>query len=62
MVVGSERKNLAALIVPNFDALKAWASENSVETGDLSAMLQTREVQQHIQREISEPFDGFCGF
>ena len=62
MVVGSERKNLAALIVPNFDALKAWASENGVETGDLSVMLQTREVQQHIQSEIRSHLTDFADF
>ena len=62
MVVGSERKNLAALIVPNFDALKAWAAENSIETDDLSAMLQTREVQQHIQSEIRSHLTDFADF
>ena len=62
MVVGSDRKNLAALIVPNFDALKAWASENSIETDDLSAMLQAREVQQHIQREIRSRLTDFADF
>ena len=62
MVIGSERKNLAALIVPNFDALKAWASENSIETADLPAMLQTREVQQHIQSEIRSRLTDFADF
>lgn len=62
MLVGNERKNLAALIVPNFDALKAWASENSIETADLSAMLQTREVQQHIQSEIRDRLTDFADF
>ena len=62
MVIGSERKNLAALIAPNFDALKAWASENGVGTDDLSAMLQTREVQQHIQSEIRSRLTDFADF
>ena len=62
MVIGSERKNLAALIVPNFDALKAWASENGIDTGDLSAMLQTREAQQHIQSEIRSRLTDFADF
>ena len=62
MVIGSERKNLAALIVPNFDALKTWAAENSIDTGDLSAMLQTREVQQHIQSEIRNRVTDFADF
>ena len=62
LLVGNERKNLAALIVPNFDALKAWASENSVETADLSAMLQAREVQQYIQSEIRSHLTDFADF
>ena len=62
MVIGSERKNLAALIVPNFDALKAWAAENGVATDDLSAMLQAREVQQHIQSEIRSRLTDFADF
>ena len=62
LLVGNERKNLAALIVPNFDALKAWASENSVETADLSAMLQAREVQQYIQSEIRSRLTDFADF
>ena len=66
MVVGSERKNLAALIVPNFDALKAWASDSDtgggINTTDLPAMLQTREVQQHIQSEIRSRLTDFADF
>ena len=66
MVIGSERKNLAALIVPNFDALKAWASDSDtgagVDTDDLSAMLQTREVQQHIQSELRSRLTDFADF
>ena len=62
MVIGSERKNLAALIVPNFDAVKAWASEHDIDTDDLSAMLQMREVQQHIQGEIRSRLTDFADF
>jgi long-chain acyl-CoA synthetase len=62
MLIGNERKNLAALIVPNFDALKAWAAENGVETDDLSAMLRAREIQQLIQREIRSRLTDFADF
>ena len=62
MLIGNERKNLAALIAPNFDALKAWASENNVEATDISAMLQTSEVQQLIQREIRSRLTDFADF
>ncbi len=62
MLIGNERKNLAALIVPNSDALKAWASENNVEATDISAMLQASEVQQLIQREIRSRLTDFADF
>ena len=62
MLIGNERKNLAALIVPNFDALKAWATENDVATDDLTTMLETREVQQLIQREIRSRLTDFSDF
>ena len=62
MVIGSERKNLAALIVPNVDALKAWASENAVEAEALPELLDTREVQQHIQGEIRSRLTNFADF
>lgn len=62
MLVGNERKNVAALIVPNFDALKSWASENEVDASDIPEMLKTREVQQLIQREIREGLTDFSDF
>ena len=62
MLIGNERKNLAALIVPNFDALKAWATENDVETAELPEMLQSSEVQQLIQREMRSRLTDFADF
>ena len=62
MLIGNERKNIAALIVPNFGALKSWASENSVDSSYLPEMLKTREVQQLIQREIRERLTDFADF
>ena len=66
MLVGNERKNLAALIVPNFDALKAWASENNVATGgtdgDTPPLHETREVRQRIQGEIRSRLTDFADF
>lgn len=62
MLVGNERKNIAALIVPNFDALKTWASENSLDNSDLSALLNTRDVKLLIQRVIQERLTDFADF
>ena len=62
MLVGNERKNIAALIVPNFDALKSWASENDVENSDIPELIETREVQQLIQKEIRDRLTDFADF
>ena len=62
MLIGNERKNLAALVVPNFDALKAWAEENGVETTESPALLQASEVQQLIQRDIRSRLTDFADF
>lgn len=62
MLVGNERKNVAALIVPNFDALKTWTAENDVDASDISEMLKTREVQQLIQQEIRDRLSDFADF
>lgn len=66
MLVGNERKNLAALIVPNFEALKAWAAENNVATGgtdgETPPLHETREVQQLIQGDIRSRLTDFADF
>lgn len=62
MLVGNERKNIAALIVPNFDALKSWASENDIDNSDIPELLKIRDVQQLIQKEIRERTIDFADF
>ena len=62
MLVGNERKNVAALIVANFDALKTWADENDVDASEISTLVKTREVQQLIQQEIRELLSDFADF
>ncbi len=62
MLIGNERKNIAALIVPNFDALKSWASENDVDNSDMPELLKTRDVQQLIQKEIRDRLTDFADF
>ncbi len=62
MLVGNERKNIAALIVPNIDAIKSWSSENGVDTTDIPELLKTRDVQQLMQSEIRERLSDFADF
>ncbi len=58
LVVGNEQKNLAALIVPNVDAVKAWNAENAVETDDM----QHREILRRFQTEIRVRLKDFADF
>ncbi len=62
MLLGNERKNIAALIVPNIDALKSWAADNDVDSSDISDLLKKREVEQLIQKEIRERLSDFADF
>ena len=62
MVIGSERKNLAALIVPNFEALQAWGTENNLATENIKTLLETREVRHLIQSEIQSRLTDFADF
>ncbi len=62
MLVGNEKKNVAALIVPNFDALTSWATENDIDASEIADLIKTREVQQIIQKEIRERLTDFADF
>lgn len=66
LVLGNERKNLAALIVPNLDALKEWADDNGVATESsplpVGALCKRAEVQQLFQGELRERLTDFADF
>ena len=62
MLVGNEKKNVAALIVPNFDALKSWGTENALDTSEIGEMLKSQAVHQRIQKEIRERLTDFSDF
>ncbi|MBN1296329.1 long-chain fatty acid--CoA ligase [bacterium] len=54
MLVGDRRNYISALIVPNFDTLKAWCLKTGL--GDLTAdqMVRTEEIYHKIQAEVLE--------
>ncbi len=53
IAVGDERPSVGALIVPNFDAVEAWAKEKSLPADDRAALLARPEVRQLFQQEIN---------
>ena len=54
MLLGDQRRTITALIVPNYDAIKEFAEEQQLEAEDMSALLQTQEVQRLIRGEINQ--------
>ena len=53
IAVGDERPSVGALIVPNFEAVVAWAKEKNLPSDDRPALLARPEVRQLFQQEIN---------
>jgi long-chain acyl-CoA synthetase len=54
MVVGDRRKFLAALVVPDFEALAVWATAKGLDHSDMEALLAQDQVQELFRTEIEE--------
>ncbi len=65
MVVGQDQKYLAAFIVPNQEAVVAFAKENEIPILDYETLLQQPEINELIANEVMElvsPQNGFKPF
>jgi long-chain acyl-CoA synthetase len=62
MVVGQDQKFLAALIVPDFEALEPWAQSESILTSDREGLVQESSVRQLINQEIARLVNAQSGF
>lgn len=62
MVVGQDQKFLAALIVPEFEALAAWARGESILTSEREGLVQEVAVRQLINQEIARLVNAQSGF
>ncbi|MBN1685101.1 MAG: long-chain fatty acid--CoA ligase [Spirochaetales bacterium] len=62
VVLGQDKKFLAALIVVNLDNLKAFAQENGVPYESESDLVETREVQELFRSEINNLVSAKNGF
>jgi long-chain acyl-CoA synthetase len=62
VVLGQDQKYLAALIVPDQDAVTAWAEENHVPILDYEGLLQQPEVAELIDYEVNELVSAKNGF
>lgn len=62
MLIGDGQKSVAALVVPNFDALEEYGKEKGLETGNVPALVETKEIRQLIRSEISRLVVDFADF
>jgi len=53
VAVGDRRNFIAALIVPNFQALEAWAAEKGIEAGDHATLVAHPEVLNFYEQRLS---------
>jgi long-chain acyl-CoA synthetase len=62
VVLGQDQKYLAALIVPDQEAVTAWATENNVLIVDYEALLLQPEISELIDYEVNELVSAKNGF
>jgi long-chain acyl-CoA synthetase len=61
MVVGDQRNFITALVVPSFDALKAFAAEHRLE-GGMQELLNHPQVKALYRKEIDQALESFAKF
>lgn len=62
VVLGDKRKFLSALIYPNLEALKAFASEHKIDFSDVRNFLGTPKIFEYVSKEIDRLSDRLARF
>ncbi|MBN1519356.1 MAG: long-chain fatty acid--CoA ligase [Spirochaetales bacterium] len=62
VVLGQDKRYLAALIVPDQDAVMAWAKENAVPIVDYETLLSEPAVRELFDYEVSQAINTKNGF
>jgi len=53
VIIGDKRKYVAALIVPDFERLRAWAKEHSISTIDKQELISDRRIVDVIKADVN---------
>ena len=62
MLLGQDQKYLAALIVPDYEALQEYASQNNLSFMDREDLIGSPEIEELINGEIQERINSKNGF
>ena len=62
VVIGDKRNFVSALIVPNFDAIKVFLTENSISCSSSEAIIDHEKVLKLFDSEIKNSMAGFAKF
>ncbi|MFN3430927.1 MAG: AMP-dependent synthetase/ligase [Candidatus Sericytochromatia bacterium] len=62
MTIGDQRNFMSALVVPAFDALKAFAAEHRIEYANLDELLKNPQVRALFQKEIDKACEPFAKY
>jgi long-chain acyl-CoA synthetase len=62
IVLGQDKKYLAALIIPNQETVTAWAKENVIPVEDWETLIKQPEIIDLIDYEVNELVSGKNGF
>jgi long-chain acyl-CoA synthetase len=62
VVIGDQRKFPAALIVPQMDALRVYATQNGIADGDGTDLLKNPKVINMIENEVEKCTDDFSHY
>lgn len=61
-VHGANKPHNVALIVPDFEGLKEWATEQGIDDVSPSALVKNEKVRAKIREEIESKSQGFKGY
>jgi long-chain acyl-CoA synthetase len=62
VVIGDRRKFLAALLVPDFEALKPWAEKQGIHAADNAGLIADPKVKELIGQEVTAVNAKLAGF
>ncbi|HEX4496695.1 MAG TPA: long-chain fatty acid--CoA ligase [Thermoanaerobaculia bacterium] len=62
VVIGDRRKFLAALLVPDFEALKPWAEKQGISTASNEQLIADPKVREMIGQEVTAVNANLAGF